>query len=33
MTVDKVRLVKRIGRISPSAQHEILATLAEMFAP
>jgi mRNA interferase MazF len=32
-TVDKVRLVKRIGRISSSAQHEILATLAEMFAP
>jgi len=32
-TIDKARLVKRIGRISPSAQHEIFATLAEMFAP
>jgi mRNA interferase MazF len=32
-TVDKARLVRRIGRISSSAQLETLATLAEMFAP
>ena len=31
-TVDKVRLVKRLGRISPSAQNLVLATLAEMFS-
>ena len=31
-TVDKVRLVKRLGRISPSVQRTLLAALAEMFA-
>ena len=31
-TVDKVRLVKRLGRISPSVQNIVLAALAEMFA-
>jgi len=31
-TVDRVRLVKRAGRISPATQQHILATLAEMFA-
>lgn len=31
-TVDKVRLVKRLGRTSPAAQKAVLATLAEMFA-
>ena len=31
-TVDKVRLVKRLGRISPSVQRALLAALAEMFA-
>ena len=31
-TVDKVRLVKRLGHISPSAQKGILSVLAEMFA-
>jgi mRNA interferase MazF len=31
-TVDKARLVRRLGRISPSAQTAILASLAEMFA-
>ena len=31
-TVNKVRLVKRLGRISPSAQISVLATLAEMFS-
>ena len=31
-TVDKVRLVKRLGRLSPAAQHDTLAVLAEMFA-
>jgi mRNA interferase MazF len=31
-TVDKVRLVKRLGRISTTTQQEVLAVLAEMFA-
>jgi len=31
-TVDKARLIKRLGRISPSAQKGVLAVLAEMFA-
>jgi mRNA interferase MazF len=31
-TVDKGRLVKRLGRISPGAQKRVLAILAEMFA-
>ena len=31
-TVDKVRLVKRLGRICPSVQRALLAALAEMFA-
>ncbi len=31
-TVDKVQLVKRLGRIGPAVQHAVLATLAEMFA-
>ena len=31
-TVDKLRLVKRLGRVSPAAQKDILAVLAEMFA-
>jgi len=31
-TVDKIRLVKRLGRISPSAQNTVPAALAEMFA-
>ncbi|MFQ5899919.1 MAG: type II toxin-antitoxin system PemK/MazF family toxin [Candidatus Methylomirabilia bacterium] len=31
-TVDQVRLVKRLGRISPATQKEVLAALAEMFA-
>jgi mRNA interferase MazF len=31
-TVDKVRLVKRLGRIGPAVQKAVLATLAEMFA-
>jgi mRNA interferase MazF len=30
-TVDKVRLVKRLGRITPTTQREVLAVLAEMF--
>jgi mRNA interferase MazF len=32
-TVDKSRLVKRLGIISPSAQAAVLSTLAAMFAP
>jgi mRNA interferase MazF len=31
-TVDKTRLVRKLGRISKSAQREVLAMLAEMFA-
>lgn len=31
-TVDKVRLVKRLGQISPKTQNTVLAVLAEMFA-
>ena len=31
-TVDKVRLVKRLGRIGPSVQSTVLEILAEMFA-
>jgi mRNA interferase MazF len=32
-TVDKVRLVKRLGRLSGAAQDKILGSLSEMFAP
>ena len=31
-TVDKKRLVKRLGRIGKKARQEVLAKLAEMFA-
>ncbi len=31
-TVDKLRLVKRLGMISPAAQNETLTMLAEVFA-
>jgi len=31
-TVDKVRLVKRLGRISPAVQKQVLQVLGEMFA-
>ena len=31
-TVDKSRLVRKLGQISESAQRDVLATLAEMFA-
>jgi len=31
-TVDKARLVRKLGRLSPKAQSEILRVLAEMFA-
>jgi mRNA interferase MazF len=31
-TVDKIRLVKRLGRIGPATQGAVLAALAEMFA-
>ncbi len=31
-TVDKVRLVKRLGQISAGTQRAVLAVLAEMFA-
>lgn len=32
-TVDKSRLVKKLGKISDSAQEKVLRLLAEMFAP
>jgi mRNA interferase MazF len=31
-TVDKSRLVKKLGTISPETQKQVLVTLAEMFA-
>jgi len=31
-TVDRARLVRRLGRVSPSTQKEVLAALQEMFA-
>lgn len=31
-TIDRARLVRRLGRISPSTQRETLAALEEMFA-
>lgn len=32
-TVDKIRLVKRMGRISKQTQADVLRGLGEMFAP
>lgn len=32
-TVDKSRLIRRLGRIDKRTQDKVLATLAEMFAP
>ncbi len=32
-TVDKTRLVKKLGSIDADIQEEVLSTLAEMFAP
>ena len=32
-TVDKTRLVRRLGRISATVQRKVLDTLQEMFAP
>jgi len=31
-TVDKARLVRRLGRLGPATQRHVLAALAEMFA-
>ncbi len=31
-TVDKSRLIKRLGRISPATQKRVLSVLAELFA-
>ena len=31
-TVDKVRLVKKLGQISPKTRNAVLAVLSEMFA-
>ena len=32
-TVDKARLVQKLGRIDKQTQEEVLSVLAEMFAP
>jgi mRNA interferase MazF len=32
-TVDKTRLVRRLGRINKQTQAEVLSVLSEMFAP
>jgi mRNA interferase MazF len=32
-TVDKIRLVRRLGKIDKQTQTEVLSTLGEMFAP
>ena len=32
-TIDKIRLIKRLGKISVKAQTVVLATLNEIFAP
>lgn len=32
-TVDKARLVKKLGRLDTQARAEVLSVLAEMFAP
>ena len=32
-TVDKVRLVRRLGRVSSTVQTKVLDVLAELFAP
>lgn len=32
-TLDKIRLVKRLGRISEKTQDPVLSALAELFAP
>lgn len=32
-TVDKRRLIKRLGKVSPQAQDHVLNGLSEMFAP
>ena len=32
-TIDRTRLVKRLGKISSAVQAQVLATLAELFAP
>lgn len=31
-TVDKARLIRRLGRLGPATQRAVLATLQEMFA-
>jgi mRNA interferase MazF len=31
-TIDQLRLIKRLGRISPATQKRVLAVLAELFA-
>lgn len=31
-TIDRARLVKRLGRIAPSTQRQVLAVLQEMFS-
>jgi mRNA interferase MazF len=31
-TIDRTRLVRKLGRLSPSTQREVLSALGEMFA-
>lgn len=31
--VDRARLVKRLGKLPPATQQQVLATLSEIFAP
>ena len=32
-TVDKNRLIKNLGSVSPAAQEKVLSVLQEMFSP
>ena len=32
-TVDRERMVRRLGRVSPNVESRVLATLQELFAP
>lgn len=31
-TVDKIRLIKKLGKINPITQQEVIAVLSEMFS-
>jgi mRNA interferase MazF len=32
-TVDRTRLIKRLGRVGPRAREQVLSVLADLFAP